>query len=270
MNCWPLICYPVLLYCLFLAGLFHQRKCPKGKNCNFMHVFRNPGNEFHEADLDIFRLGTSSRREHRALQHDRTPEIRWDRQSQSHRSFRSEYSRTRHVRSRSRSRSRRSRRKSRSRSPSRQRRRSPERSPSHNRHSRSSRSPSRRHHRRNSADRQRSRIPGSESHRSVGRCGSPNSVDCRLNSVENDTHDLTVECEHYQSEFTGVEVGVCPENENVTENVRSSPNVCDRIAVVDEDDTVDAMHLESSSDETISLLEVSIQSGETSVKSQKK
>ena len=38
--------------CCF-PGLFFAKRCPKGKACNFMHVFRNPGNEFWEADRDF-------------------------------------------------------------------------------------------------------------------------------------------------------------------------------------------------------------------------
>ncbi|XP_034050676.1 U2 small nuclear ribonucleoprotein auxiliary factor 35 kDa subunit-related protein 2 isoform X2 [Thalassophryne amazonica] len=36
-----------------ICGLFDRQKCPKGKHCNFLHVFRNPGNEFWEADRDL-------------------------------------------------------------------------------------------------------------------------------------------------------------------------------------------------------------------------
>uniref|UniRef100_A0AAY4C783 C3H1-type domain-containing protein n=1 Tax=Denticeps clupeoides TaxID=299321 RepID=A0AAY4C783_9TELE len=32
---------------------FGLNKCPKGKHCNFLHVFRNPGGEFSKADLDL-------------------------------------------------------------------------------------------------------------------------------------------------------------------------------------------------------------------------
>ena len=30
----------------FSAGLFDKRLCPRGKTCNFLHVFRNPKNAF--------------------------------------------------------------------------------------------------------------------------------------------------------------------------------------------------------------------------------
>uniref|UniRef100_A0A3P8VP44 Zinc finger CCCH-type, RNA binding motif and serine/arginine rich 2 n=1 Tax=Cynoglossus semilaevis TaxID=244447 RepID=A0A3P8VP44_CYNSE len=50
-----------------ICGLFDRRKCPKGKHCNFLHVFRNPGNEFWEADRDLHlspdRNGWGSRRD---------------------------------------------------------------------------------------------------------------------------------------------------------------------------------------------------------------
>ncbi|KAJ3594011.1 hypothetical protein NHX12_006343 [Muraenolepis orangiensis] len=44
---------PVTRWKNAICGLFNKLKCPKGKNCNFLHVFRNPGNEFWEADRDI-------------------------------------------------------------------------------------------------------------------------------------------------------------------------------------------------------------------------
>lgn len=30
----------------FVLGLFDKRLCPRGKACNFLHVFRNPGNAY--------------------------------------------------------------------------------------------------------------------------------------------------------------------------------------------------------------------------------
>lgn len=33
-----------------LCGLFFKSRCPKGRSCNFLHVFRNPGNAFVDAD----------------------------------------------------------------------------------------------------------------------------------------------------------------------------------------------------------------------------
>lgn len=43
---------PVTRWKNAICGLFDRQKCPKGKHCNFLHVFRNPGNEFWEADRD--------------------------------------------------------------------------------------------------------------------------------------------------------------------------------------------------------------------------
>ncbi|XP_016312396.1 U2 small nuclear ribonucleoprotein auxiliary factor 35 kDa subunit-related protein 2 [Sinocyclocheilus anshuiensis] len=44
---------PVTRWKTAICGLFDRRKCPKGKHCNFLHVFRNPDNEFWEADRDL-------------------------------------------------------------------------------------------------------------------------------------------------------------------------------------------------------------------------
>ncbi|XP_030016193.1 U2 small nuclear ribonucleoprotein auxiliary factor 35 kDa subunit-related protein 2 isoform X2 [Sphaeramia orbicularis] len=44
---------PVTRWKNAICGLFDRQKCPKGKHCNFLHVFRNPGNEFWEADRDL-------------------------------------------------------------------------------------------------------------------------------------------------------------------------------------------------------------------------
>uniref|UniRef100_I3IUK3 Zinc finger CCCH-type, RNA binding motif and serine/arginine rich 2 n=1 Tax=Oreochromis niloticus TaxID=8128 RepID=I3IUK3_ORENI len=46
-------CYTCLACLFFFSGLFDRHRCPKGKHCNFLHVFRNPGNEFWEADRDL-------------------------------------------------------------------------------------------------------------------------------------------------------------------------------------------------------------------------
>ncbi|XP_045582468.1 U2 small nuclear ribonucleoprotein auxiliary factor 35 kDa subunit-related protein 2 [Procambarus clarkii] len=35
-----------------LCGLFWRQRCPKGGQCNFLHVYRNPGNAFWRADQD--------------------------------------------------------------------------------------------------------------------------------------------------------------------------------------------------------------------------
>lgn len=44
---------PVTRWKIAICGLFEMQKCPKGKHCNFLHVFRNPNNEFREANRDI-------------------------------------------------------------------------------------------------------------------------------------------------------------------------------------------------------------------------
>ncbi|XP_040900810.1 U2 small nuclear ribonucleoprotein auxiliary factor 35 kDa subunit-related protein 2 [Toxotes jaculatrix] len=44
---------PVTRWKNAICGLFDRQKCHKGKHCNFLHVFRNPGNEFWEADRDL-------------------------------------------------------------------------------------------------------------------------------------------------------------------------------------------------------------------------
>lgn len=43
-----------------LTGLFHQKRCPKGRSCNFLHVFKNPDRRFFYADKDLF-LNSHSR-----------------------------------------------------------------------------------------------------------------------------------------------------------------------------------------------------------------
>ncbi|XP_046401876.1 U2 small nuclear ribonucleoprotein auxiliary factor 35 kDa subunit-related protein 1 [Ischnura elegans] len=39
-----------------ICGLFHRGRCPKGKACNFLHVFHNPGGEFFNPDRERERL----------------------------------------------------------------------------------------------------------------------------------------------------------------------------------------------------------------------
>ncbi|XP_055971185.1 U2 small nuclear ribonucleoprotein auxiliary factor 35 kDa subunit-related protein 2-like [Sorex fumeus] len=43
---------PVTRWKMAICGLFELRQCPRGKHCNFLHVFRNPNNEFWEAMRD--------------------------------------------------------------------------------------------------------------------------------------------------------------------------------------------------------------------------
>ncbi|XP_042906344.1 U2 small nuclear ribonucleoprotein auxiliary factor 35 kDa subunit-related protein 2-like [Parasteatoda tepidariorum] len=51
-----------------ICGLYFRKACPKGINCNFLHVFKNPSNEFWEADRDLspreFESHSHSRRSH--------------------------------------------------------------------------------------------------------------------------------------------------------------------------------------------------------------
>ncbi|KAL5476281.1 hypothetical protein EMCRGX_G026205 [Ephydatia muelleri] len=43
---------PVQKWKTAICGLFDRGRCPKGKHCNFLHVFRNPGGAFAWADRD--------------------------------------------------------------------------------------------------------------------------------------------------------------------------------------------------------------------------
>ncbi|XP_056415224.1 U2 small nuclear ribonucleoprotein auxiliary factor 35 kDa subunit-related protein 2 [Hyla sarda] len=44
---------PVTKWKSAICGQFDRQKCPRGKHCNFLHVFRNPNNEFWEANRDL-------------------------------------------------------------------------------------------------------------------------------------------------------------------------------------------------------------------------
>uniref|UniRef100_A0A2C9JJH9 Uncharacterized protein n=1 Tax=Biomphalaria glabrata TaxID=6526 RepID=A0A2C9JJH9_BIOGL len=44
-----------------ICGLASKKRCPKGKSCNFLHVFRNPGGEFTELDYDDVSTDRSDR-----------------------------------------------------------------------------------------------------------------------------------------------------------------------------------------------------------------
>ncbi|XP_078613372.1 uncharacterized protein LOC144883038 isoform X2 [Branchiostoma floridae x Branchiostoma japonicum] len=125
---------PVTSWKSAICGLFSRKRCPKGKHCNFLHVFPNPGREFRHADEDhhLGRGQHDSRRSWREFSERRgsVSARSWRHSSErlrshspSHRSLRRE------SRSRSRERSRRrSRVRSRSRSRSRRRKRSRSRS----------------------------------------------------------------------------------------------------------------------------------------------
>ena len=80
-------------YFMFFAGLFERNRCPRGKNCNFLHVYHNPSNEFnHRDELSPGRTprnGWGSERSerdwrrdprsrHRDMSRDRSRERDWD------------------------------------------------------------------------------------------------------------------------------------------------------------------------------------------------
>ncbi|XP_049743060.1 U2 small nuclear ribonucleoprotein auxiliary factor 35 kDa subunit-related protein 2-like, partial [Elephas maximus indicus] len=44
---------PVTRWQMAICRVFETQQCPRGKHCNFLHVFRNPNNEFGEADRDM-------------------------------------------------------------------------------------------------------------------------------------------------------------------------------------------------------------------------
>nr|XP_055040330.1 U2 small nuclear ribonucleoprotein auxiliary factor 35 kDa subunit-related protein 2 isoform X2 [Misgurnus anguillicaudatus] len=131
---------PVTRWKTAICGLYDRRKCPKGKHCNFLHVFRNPGNDFWEADRDLHmspeRGGSFSSRHfggrdgmwsQRGNSPDRSQRRRTDRRSRSRErnSYRGRRSRSGERRSRSRGRKnrnkeRRSRSRTRERGPSQQ------------------------------------------------------------------------------------------------------------------------------------------------------
>ncbi|KAI7795477.1 U2 small nuclear ribonucleoprotein auxiliary factor 35 kDa subunit-related protein 2 [Triplophysa rosa] len=114
---------PVTRWKTAICGLFDRQKCPKGKHCNFLHVFRNPGNEFWEADRDLHMSpdrgggGFSSRHfgsrdgmwSQRGNSPDRSQRRRTDRRSHSRERFNYSKRRSRSRERRSRSRERRSR-----------------------------------------------------------------------------------------------------------------------------------------------------------------
>ncbi len=97
-----------LVFVFLLSGLFDRQKCPKGKHCNFLHVFRNPGNEFWEADRDLHmspdRSVRGSRRD--GWQSERYGDRSWRQRHCSRSPPRSERSHSRREGDRRRSRSR--------------------------------------------------------------------------------------------------------------------------------------------------------------------
>lgn len=69
---------PVTRWKMAICGLYEMQQCPRGKHCNFLHVFRNPNNEFWEANRDIYlspdrsgsSFGRNSERRERMGHHD--------------------------------------------------------------------------------------------------------------------------------------------------------------------------------------------------------
>ncbi|XP_038050060.1 U2 small nuclear ribonucleoprotein auxiliary factor 35 kDa subunit-related protein 1-like [Patiria miniata] len=133
---------PVTSWKAAICGMFHQNKCSRGKNCNFLHVFQNPNREFANADRDFQTLGSRGGQSQRGWRYDqdrrnrdrsRSREKRREQCRRSHsrdrrhrsrersrsRERRSRYSSSRSHRSRSRDRSRKKRSRTRSRSRSR-------------------------------------------------------------------------------------------------------------------------------------------------------
>ncbi|KAK3754192.1 hypothetical protein RRG08_028157 [Elysia crispata] len=112
-----------------ICGLAFRKRCPKGKHCNFLHVFRNPGSEFSDMDHDrpaSERRDNGSRRGYgerngrgwRRHYHDDDDDYKHGRRSESVRSSRSSRDSICRPRYRSRSRERRGSHKDRSRSRS--------------------------------------------------------------------------------------------------------------------------------------------------------
>ncbi|XP_063967306.1 U2 small nuclear ribonucleoprotein auxiliary factor 35 kDa subunit-related protein 2-like [Lytechinus pictus] len=157
-----------------ICGLFHRDRCPRGKHCNFLHVFHNPRGEFSDADQDRPPRTPSHRRDDQRRRDWQARESR--RRSRSRSRSRMDYGRSRkHSRSRSRERNRRrySHRRSRSRERyvrrSRSRDRDPRKSRSRSRERGSRRSRSRSRERDPRRSRSRSRERGSRRSRSRSR-----------------------------------------------------------------------------------------------------
>lgn len=113
---------PVTRWKTAICGLFDRKKCPKGKHCNFLHVFRNPTREFFKADQDFhlspdrdgsftgrFSERSWSQRGHSPDRWSWRRSVRRSRSRERRSRSRERRSRSRERRSRSRSRERRSR-----------------------------------------------------------------------------------------------------------------------------------------------------------------
>lgn len=45
----------IALDTFMFLGLHFRRKCPKGSSCNFLHVFKNPGNLFGKIEKNVYK-----------------------------------------------------------------------------------------------------------------------------------------------------------------------------------------------------------------------
>ncbi|KAG8450385.1 hypothetical protein GDO86_002876 [Hymenochirus boettgeri] len=180
---------PVTRWKTAICGLFERKNCPRGKHCNFLHVFKNPNNEFWEANRDIHLSPdrSLSERRDRSSRHDdhghfrkyrspspdysynRNGETKRKKNSHHKKKHRSRKSRSRERRSRSRGKRKRrhkNRSRSRSRSGSRSRSRDRRRSKSRERSKSQSSSRSNSQCRRRSKSKERSKSRSSSRSRS--------------------------------------------------------------------------------------------------------
>ncbi|XP_052219256.1 U2 small nuclear ribonucleoprotein auxiliary factor 35 kDa subunit-related protein 1-like isoform X2 [Dreissena polymorpha] len=121
-----------------ICGLFGKGKCPKGKECNFLHVFKNPSSEFNMADRDMEPFTTHNYRHRNQEYHNAERSSRFSRYRHSRSRESSKSTSHRHSVMSSRSRSRESRRSQRTRSRERSRR-SRSRSEERSRHGKNNR-----------------------------------------------------------------------------------------------------------------------------------
>jgi hypothetical protein len=76
-----------------ICGLFDRGLCPRGKDCNFMHVFRNPYGEYAEADRDFLPIQGARGADREERDRDRgrgrpDREREWDRERRDRDSYR--------------------------------------------------------------------------------------------------------------------------------------------------------------------------------------
>lgn len=58
-----------------ICGLYFKQRCPKGRSCNFLHVFRNPGGQYDSPSWRRRQIGTRQRHNH----HRRSRSRSWSR-----------------------------------------------------------------------------------------------------------------------------------------------------------------------------------------------